>query len=35
MDVPADMAPNIFMLGLVPPSVLTFLLFTKMLGRFL
>jgi hypothetical protein len=35
MDVPADMAPNIFMLGLVPPSVLTFLLFTKVFGRFL
>lgn len=35
MDVPADIAPNIFMLGLVPPSILTFLLYTKFFGRFL
>jgi hypothetical protein len=34
-DIPADSAPNIFMLGLVPPSILTFLLYTKVFGRFL
>lgn len=33
--VPADVASNILMLGLVPPSVATFLLFTKVFGRFL
>ena len=31
--IPADVAPNVLMLGLVPPSVATFLLFTKVLGR--
>lgn len=31
----ADVASNILMLGLVPPSVLTFLLFTKVFGRFI
>ncbi|MDQ3807875.1 MAG: hypothetical protein M3298_06875 [Thermoproteota archaeon] len=35
MKVPANMASNILMLGLVPPSVATFLLFTKMFGRVL
>ena len=34
-DVPGDVAPNMFMLGLIPPSIGTFLLFTKVLGRFL
>jgi hypothetical protein len=34
-NVSADMAPNIFMLGLVPPSVSTFLLYTKVFGRFI
>lgn len=34
-DVPADMAPNFFMLALVPPSIATILLFTKVLGRLL
>ena len=34
-DIPGDVAPNMFMLGLVPPSVGTFLLFTKVLGRFM
>ncbi|MCI0559996.1 MAG: hypothetical protein MN733_16020 [Nitrososphaera sp.] len=34
-DVPPDIAPNIFMLGLVPPSIATFLLYTKVFGRFL
>lgn len=33
-DIPGDVAPNVFMIGLVPPSVLTVLLFTKVLGRF-
>ena len=35
MDIPGDVAPNMFMLGLVPPSVGTFLLFTKVFGRFM
>jgi uncharacterized BrkB/YihY/UPF0761 family membrane protein len=33
--IPTDVAPNILMLGLVPPSVATFLLFTKAFGRFI
>ena len=33
IKIPAEVAPNILMLGLVPPSVATFLLFTKALGR--
>lgn len=33
--IPADVASNILMLGLVPPSVATFLLFTKVFDRFL
>jgi hypothetical protein len=33
-DIPGDVAPNIFMLGLVPSSIGTFLLFTKVFGRF-
>jgi hypothetical protein len=32
-DIPGDVAPNMFMLGLIPPSVGTFLLFTKVFGR--
>jgi hypothetical protein len=35
MDIPADDAPNMFMLGLVPPSIGTFFLFTKVFGRFM
>jgi hypothetical protein len=35
MDIPGDMAPNFFMLWLVPPSIATILLFTKVLGRLL
>ena len=35
IKIPADVAPNILMLGLVPPSVATFLLFTKVFDRFL
>ena len=34
-NVPGDVAPNIFMLGLVPPSISTFLLYTKVFGRFM
>ncbi len=34
-DIPADIAPNMLMLGLIPPSVSTFLLFTRVLGRFI
>ena len=34
IDIPKDYAPNLFMLGLVPPSVLTIILFIKVLGRF-
>lgn len=33
--IPAEEGPNYFMLGLIPPSVGTFFLFTKVLGRFL
>jgi uncharacterized BrkB/YihY/UPF0761 family membrane protein len=33
IKIPADVAPNILVLGLVPPSVATFLLFTKAFGR--
>jgi hypothetical protein len=35
MDIPGDVAPNMFMLGLVPPSIGTFLLFSKVFGRFM
>jgi hypothetical protein len=35
IKIPADIASNILMLGLVPPSVATFLLFTKAFGRFI
>lgn len=34
-DILGDVAPNLFMLGLIPPSVGTFLLFTKVFGRFM
>ncbi len=34
-DIPGNEKPNMFMLGLIPPSVGTFLLFTKVLGRFM
>ena len=34
-DIPAEVAPNIFMLGLVPPSVGTFLIFTRVIGKFM
>lgn len=34
-DISGDVAPYMFMLGLVPPSVGTFLLFTKVFGRFM
>lgn len=35
MNIPADEGPTYFMLGLIPPAVGTFVLFTKVLGRFL
>ena len=35
IKIPAEVASNILMLGLVPPSVSTFLLFTKAFGRFI
>ncbi|HEV8387836.1 MAG TPA: hypothetical protein VGQ03_09450 [Nitrososphaera sp.] len=35
MDIPGDMAPNVFMVGLIPPSILSFLLYTKLFGRFI
>jgi hypothetical protein len=35
MDIPGDVAPNVFMIGLIPPAVLTILLYTKVLGRFI
>jgi hypothetical protein len=35
MDIPGDIAPNMFMLGLLPPSIGTFLLFTKVFGQFM
>ena len=35
MDIPGDVAPNVFMIGLIPPSVLTILLYTKVLSRFI
>jgi hypothetical protein len=34
-DIPGEEKPNMFMLGLVPPSIGTFLLFTKVFGRFM
>jgi hypothetical protein len=34
IDIPKDFAPNLFMLGLVPPSILTIILYIKVLGRF-
>ncbi len=35
INIPADITPNILLVGLVPPSVATFLLFTKVFGRFI
>lgn len=35
MDIPGDVAPNVFMIGLIPPSILSILLYTKVLGRFI
>ena len=35
IKIPAEVASNILMLGLVPPSVATLLLFTKVFGRFI
>ncbi len=33
-QVPANIAPNLFMVGLVPPSILTIIVFIKVLGKF-
>ncbi|HJU34693.1 MAG TPA: hypothetical protein VJ695_06205 [Nitrososphaera sp.] len=33
IKIPADIAPNILLIGLVPPSVATFLIFTKVFGQ--
>lgn len=35
MDIPGDVAPSVFMLGLIPPSILSFLLYTKVFGRYI
>ncbi|MGI0029692.1 MAG: hypothetical protein ACREAQ_08280 [Nitrososphaera sp.] len=35
LDVDPELAPNIFMIGLVPPSILTILLYFKVFGRFM
>jgi hypothetical protein len=35
IKIPVDIAPNVLLVGLLPPSVATFLLFTKVLGRFI
>ena len=35
MDIPGDMAPNVFMVGLIPPSILSILLYKKLFGRFI
>lgn len=34
MNIPRDVAPNLLLVGLVPPSLLTVIVFTKVLGRF-
>jgi hypothetical protein len=34
INVPMDVAPNLLLVGLVPPSILTVIVFTKVLGRF-
>jgi hypothetical protein len=34
-DIPGDVAPNVFMIGLIPPSILSILLYTKLFGRFI
>jgi uncharacterized BrkB/YihY/UPF0761 family membrane protein len=35
IKIPADIAPNILLVGLIPPSLATFFLFTKVFGRFI
>jgi hypothetical protein len=35
IKIPVDIAPNILLVGLVPPSIATFLLFTRVLDRFI
>lgn len=34
MNIQRDIAPNLLMVGLVPPSIFTIIVFTKVLGRF-
>ena len=34
LQVAKEVAPNLFMVGLVPPSILTVVIFTKVLGRY-
>jgi hypothetical protein len=34
-DIPGEEKPNMFMVGLVPPSIGTFLLFTKVFGKYM
>ncbi len=35
IKVPADVAQNILLVGLIPPSITTFFLFTKVFSRFI
>jgi uncharacterized BrkB/YihY/UPF0761 family membrane protein len=35
IKIPADIVPNILLVGLIPPSLATFFLFTKVFGRFI
>ena len=34
MDIPGNIAPNLFILGLIPPSILTIIVFIKLFGKF-
>ena len=34
-NIPGEEKPNMFMLGLIPPSIATYLLFIKVLGKFM
>lgn len=35
IKIPADIAQNVLLVGLIPPSITTFLLFTKVFSRFI
>ncbi len=35
VKIPADVAPNILLIGLIPPSITTFMLFTRAFSRFI